>query len=78
MASLALSPLERDVRIAAAEMLVALCEALPSMCLKLPGFVERVLDMLLAFAVRSTDDLTRPPTPTLTPTLTQPQPQPQP
>ena len=29
MASLALSPLERDVRIAAAEMLVALCEVLP-------------------------------------------------
>ena len=64
MASLALSPLERDVRIAAAEMLVALCEALPSMCLKLPGFVERVLDMLLPFAVRST--------------TTSPDPQPQP
>ena len=56
MSALALSPLDRDVRIAAAEMLVALCEALPSMCQKLPGFVERVLSTLLAFAVRLDDD----------------------
>ena len=56
MSALALSPLDRDVRIAAAEMLVALCEALPSMCQKLPGFVERVLSVLLAFAVRLDDD----------------------
>ena len=56
MTSVALSPLECEVRLAAAEMLLTLCEALPAMCLKVAAFVPQLLGVLLALSVRLGED----------------------
>lgn len=56
MASLALSQLPAEQRIASAELLVTLVEAQPKMCLKLPGFLGKMVSLLLALMVRLGED----------------------
>lgn len=56
MASLALSQLPAEQRIGSAELLITLVEAQPKMCLRVPGFLGKMVSLLLAFMVRLGED----------------------